>query len=199
MIAIFGGSFDPIHFGHLKNASQIQEKFNFDEFFMLPCGDPPHKEKLIFSQDDRLKMLKIALQNYPNLSVSDFEFNNQISYTINTLKHFKQKYNKICFVMGSDSFLDLSNWDEFEKFSSLTNILVLNRSINKNDNVKNLCGFEVEADIEKFKNSTGKVYFFENELINISSTTIRSKIHNLEELTNLTPPKVINHIKNINE
>jgi nicotinate-nucleotide adenylyltransferase len=199
MIAIFGGSFDPIHFGHLKNANQIQEKFNFDEFFMLPCGDPPHKEKLIFSQDDRLKMLKIALQDYLNLSVSDFEFNDKISYTINTLKYFKQKYNKICFVMGSDSFLDLSNWDEFEKFSSLTNILVLNRSINKNDNVKNLCGFEVEADIEKFKNSTGKVYFFENELINISSTTIRSKIHNLEELTNLTPPKVINHIKNINE
>jgi nicotinate-nucleotide adenylyltransferase len=194
VVALFGGSFDPIHFGHLNNADLIQQKFKFDKFLMLPCGDPPHKEKLLFNQQDRLKMLNLALQNYPNLRSDDFEFNNQISYTINTLKHFKNKYSNICFVMGSDSFLDLPNWDEFAKFSSLTNILVLNRDIKTN----NLCGFEIENDIEKFKNSVGKVYFATNDLINISSTKIRSKIHYLEDLKNLVPQQVMKYINEYN-
>lgn len=190
MIALFGGSFDPIHFGHLNNAQYLQKLFNFDKFFMLPCGDPPHKDKLLFSQSDRLNMLNLALKDYPHLTSNDFEFNDKISYTINTLKYFKQKYHKICFIMGSDSFLDLPNWDEVEKFTQLTNIVVLNRE----DTSQNFCGFEVETNIEKFKKSTGKVYFAKNELINISSTQIRSKIQHLENLDSLLPRPVIQYI-----
>lgn len=190
MIAIFGGSFDPIHFGHLNNAQYLQNLFNFDKFFMLPCGDPPHKDKLLFSQSDRLYMLNIALQDYPNLASNDFEFNNKISYTINTLKHFKKKYQKICFVMGGDSWCDLCNWDEFEKFADLTNIIVLHRG----NITPNLLGFTEEDDITAFKQSVGKIYFAKNDLINISSTQIRSKIQHLENLDNLLPSAVIQYI-----
>lgn len=194
MIALFGGSFDPIHLGHLQNAYFLQQQFKFDEFFMLPCGDPPHKNGLLFSQRKRLEMLNLALLDYPSLSSNTFEFNNKKSYTTDTLQHFYKKYHSICFIMGSDSFIDLPNWEEFETFPALTNIIVLGRNNRDDKNIDNMCGFQIEDNIERFKNSVGKVHFAKNNLINISSTQIRRKIDNQENLRDFLPNQVIQYI-----
>ena len=125
----------------------MQSLFAFEKFIFLPCGNPPHKEKLLFSQKQRLEMLNLTLKNYNELQVSDFELNDKISYTDDTLKHFKQKYNKICFVLGSDSFLDLPNWDYYNSFNKITNILVIGRG----DTINNTGDFKQTTDIVDFK------------------------------------------------
>lgn len=193
MIAIFGGSFDPVHFGHLNLATQVQDELEFEEFIFLPCGEPPHKEKLLFSQNKRLKILNLALNNSSKFMISDYEFNGKISYTIDTLRYFNKKYKNICFIMGSDSFMDMPNWEHYLEFKNLINILVIDRGVE----ITNLCEFQKTTNIDEFKNTIGKVYFFKNELINISSTIIRSKILQQENLSGFVPENIIKYIKNL--
>jgi nicotinate-nucleotide adenylyltransferase len=184
MIGFLGGSFDPIHYGHLNNARAIKRELNLQSLFLLPCQAPVHKNPLFFSTQSRLTMLKMALEEYPDLSLDTQEITrNTLSYTIDTLKNIKKQYphQNIYFIMGSDSLNSIKNWKDYSKLSHYAHLVVMPRTSYL------FSKYPTQLDI----------YFAKTPLVDISSTTIRSKIHTHQDLSGLMPQSVINYIKTL--
>ena len=113
-ICIFGGTFDPPHIGHLLVAQTVCEAENFDKILFMPANKPPHKNN-ISGVNDRLAMLKLAIEGNPNFQISDMEIQRGgISYTIDTLKAMKggilKEEDELFYLIGSDSLLEFNQW-----------------------------------------------------------------------------------------
>ena len=127
-ICIFGGTFDPPHIGHLLVAQTVCEEEKFDKILFMPANEPPHK-KNISRVEDRLAMLRFAIEGNPNFEISDMEIKRGgISYTIDTLKDIKSSFIKeedeLSYLIGSDSLLELSQWKEPEEILNNCNVVV---------------------------------------------------------------------------
>lgn len=127
-ICLFGGTFDPPHIGHLLIAQTICEAESFDKILFIPVNIPPHKT-VNTPLEDRLNMLDIAIDDNPNFEISDIEIKRGgVSYTIDTIKTIKNKYNissnKISYLIGSDSLLNFHNWKDPEKILEECQIIV---------------------------------------------------------------------------
>ncbi len=125
-IAIFGGSFNPPHLGHVKIVDSLQKDFKFKKIIIVPAGIPSHKKALEFSAKERLTMLK----NIFGKLVSDVEVKQKKkNYTVDTLEFFQKKYPKrtLWFVMGLDSFADFLTWKDYERILQLSSLLVFDR------------------------------------------------------------------------
>ncbi len=112
-IALFGGTFNPIHIGHLLIAEQAREAFQLDRVIFLPAGIPPHKSSELAPAADRLAMARLAVRSHPVFSVSDWEIRqHRTVYTFETLDHFQQAHKgvRLFFIVGSDSLKDLPTW-----------------------------------------------------------------------------------------
>jgi nicotinate-nucleotide adenylyltransferase (EC 2.7.7.18) len=130
MIGFFGGSFDPVHFGHLKNAVSLKDTLNLSRLFLMPCAAPVHKNKLNFSNAQRLEMLRLATQEFNELSLDLREINRDSdSYTIESLIDIKHEYpdTPICLIIGMDSFINLSTWKDYQDFHQYAHLVVIAR------------------------------------------------------------------------
>jgi len=128
MIGFFGGSFDPIHFGHLKNAVSLKDTLNLSKLFLMPCAAPVHKNKLNFSNTQRLEMLQLATQEFSELFIDLREINrDSASYTIESLIDIKREYpdTPICLIIGMDSFINLHTWKDYQDFHQYVHLVVL--------------------------------------------------------------------------
>jgi nicotinate-nucleotide adenylyltransferase len=117
MIGIYGGSFDPVHLGHLKTATSIKNELAIERLFLLPCYEPVHKSSLNYSSDQRLKMLSLAIEEFPNLEIDSREIlRGGSSYMIDTLKELADTYKKdtICLIIGMDSFVNFKTWRQYD-------------------------------------------------------------------------------------
>lgn len=183
MIGFFGGSFDPVHYGHLKTANAIKKELKLNQLFLMPCKVPVHKNALQFSNKQRLEMLNLALVEFDDLQIDTREIDRQgASYTIDTLKQINKNYpnKEIFLIMGEDSFNTLETWKDYQEFNDYAQLVVLPRTI----------------DVQK-NNTDADVYFAKTPLVNISSTQIRSKIRNQQDLSKLLPKHIINYIQTI--
>ena len=130
-IAFYGGSFDPLHKGHLTIAEKLTEIFDLDEFVFVPAFHAPHKkDKNPTSAFQRFAMLCLATQNQPKIKVSKMELDvPERPYTVETLTKLKKDLPdaEIFFVMGADSWMEITTWREWEKVLTLTNIIVVTR------------------------------------------------------------------------
>lgn len=130
-VAVYGGSFDPVHNGHLAIANTLLERFELDEFVFIPAFHAPHKVRLKpTSAYDRFAMLCLITENMPNISVSKMEVEApERPYSVETLTrlHTERPNDEIFFVMGADSWMDIRTWREWEKVLSLSNHIVVNR------------------------------------------------------------------------
>lgn len=129
-IGIFGGTFDPIHCGHLRSALEIYETLNLDEMRLIPGKHPPHRTMPNASPEHRLNMVRLALEGSP-LKVDDREMHREgPSYSIDTLMSLRKEYPKasLCMVVGVDAFLGLTTWFQWEKLIQLANIIVMYRT-----------------------------------------------------------------------
>ncbi|RPI38182.1 MAG: nicotinate-nucleotide adenylyltransferase [Nitrospiraceae bacterium] len=129
-IGIFGGTFNPVHYGHLRSAEEVREKFGLDRIFFIPSGNPPLKRKDLTEAVHRHAMVKMAARDNPSFEVLDIEcVRPGKSYTVNTLEQLLENYvdADLYFILGIDAFLDIPNWREPEKILSLTNFIVLSR------------------------------------------------------------------------
>lgn len=136
-IAILGGSFDPVHIGHVENARELLSRLNLDALYFLPCGDHPHAKKFVANAKQRLTMLQIATKDIPQFFVDDYELRScelddgdHPTYTIDTLHYFRQRFNdslELYFIVGSDNLALLHTWREVDTIFSLAQVVVIGR------------------------------------------------------------------------
>jgi nicotinate-nucleotide adenylyltransferase len=181
-LGILGGTFNPIHFGHLKLAQESMTKLNLDEVIFVPTYTSPFEpnEESITAQH-RFNMLKLALAPYDKFEISTFEIDKKgISYTIDTLKYFKSKLNdneQLYFIAGSDVLTDLNKWKNVDEIFALCTFVVAKRP-----------GFHVSNDVSHIK-------FINIEARNISSSKIRDMLKKREDIEGLVPDRVLEYIR----
>lgn len=130
-IAIFGGTFDPIHNGHLQTSKFIQTHIKFDSYIFLPCKTPTIKPPTLANNEQRVEMLKLAIKEVPDFKLDLREIERDTpSYMVETLESFRLEYPKssITLIIGYDAFLSLPRWYQWEKIITLANLLVINRN-----------------------------------------------------------------------
>ena len=198
MIGIYGGSFDPIHLGHLKTATTLKTELQLDHLFLLPCCEPVHKDGLKYPSNDRLKMLNLALEKFSTLEIDSREIlRGGGSYMIDTLHELKQIYRDepICLIIGMDSFLKIKTWKDWQEFSKLVHLVILERQgFNIIDS--SLDSFHSTKDVNELRlESNGLLYFSNCPKINISSSDIRDRIAANQNLDDLLPKSVINYLR----
>jgi len=200
MIGIYGGSFDPVHLGHLKTATSIKNELGIERLFLLPCYEPVHKQSLNYSSEQRLEMLSLAIQDFPELEIDTREILREgSSFMIDTLIELVEEFNNhtICLIIGMDSFINFKTWKQWDEFADLVHMVVLPRSGNQPDK-KSLDTFDLAKDKDHLKSElTGLLYFSNSKLIDISSSEIRDKIANNQNLDQLVPSSVINLLQKI--
>ena len=198
MIGVYGGSFDPVHFGHLKTANSIKNELNFERLFLLPCFEPVHKNSLHYSSKERLKMLSLAIKEFPSLEIDTREIDRggssfMIDTLIELLEEFKE--NNICLIIGMDSFISFKTWKKWDQFANLVHLIVLPRNSGQ-PSQNSLDTFELAIDKNDLKiKPNGLLYFSNSELIDISSTDIRDRIASNQNLDGLMPSSVINYLQ----
>ena len=131
-IGLFGGSFNPIHYGHLQVAEHTRERLHLDHVYFIPTGDPPHKPRgSLLPAHHRLQMVNIALKDHPHFSVIDHEARSpEVSYTFNTLTTLRREmfpHEQLFFIVGLDAFIEFPTWKEAETLLTLTNFVIISR------------------------------------------------------------------------
>ncbi len=187
-IAIFGGTFNPIHLGHLMVAEFIRSEENLEKVVFLPTGDPPHKAPLI-SAEDRLKMVEYAIEDNPYFTLSDIEVKREgNSYTIDTIRHFlREGYSEIYYIIGSDTLFQLKTWREYKEVLKILKFYIMRRPGDIEE--------EILKEIEDLKSNYGtEIILVDGPQYKISSTEIRNRIKLGKSVKYLLPQSVIEYI-----
>ena len=129
-VAVLGGSFNPIHYGHLLLADDVRERLGLDRVLFVPAGAPPHKPAAqLAPADDRLEMVRLAIAGHPRFAVSNLEVRRAgLSYTVDTLQALATAGDALFLVIGSETFLDLLSWREPRRVASLARLVVIPRA-----------------------------------------------------------------------
>jgi nicotinate-nucleotide adenylyltransferase len=203
-VGFLGGTFDPVHNGHLHLAEQAQRLFNLDKVVFIPSYRSPHKLSLVpVSCKHRLAMLTLALESLPRFSMDKIEINkSKVSYTIETLNKLQSNHPdwNIFVILGADTFQAIDTWKQCSQLLDFCNIVVGTRpgtELKVSNSIRNKLSLSTsETDVTVFKNlqkGTG-VTFFQISPLEISSKDIRQRIHNKDEVKNLLPPSVDHYI-----
>src|SRR5699024_2592993 len=172
-IGIVGGTFDPIHNGHLILSEYIREKCKLDKVIFIPTGKPPHKNLNNISDNNiRKKMVELAIESNPNFAISTIEMDSvETSYTIDTIKELKNIYDRdeLYIIIGGDSLLNLETWKDYKELISIANIIVADRYTPNME--------EMVEKIKEFNNKyNGNIVRINTPIIHISSTIIRKRV-----------------------
>ncbi|MCB4204095.1 nicotinate-nucleotide adenylyltransferase [Deferribacterales bacterium Es71-Z0220] len=204
-IGLFGGTFNPIHIGHLNIAKTVYETFNLDELHFIPSKIPPHKNLWLTPAKDRFEMVKAAVKHMKgNYVVSDYEIKKKgVSYTYLTLKHYRQNHPgaQLFFITGTDIFATIQTWNNWEKLFDLANFIVINRkelSFVELISILPKKVLKILRNLETFENTLyGRVVLCKANEIDISSTKIRN-MFKTGKMSSFLPNPVIEYIKKNN-
>jgi len=205
-VGLFGGTFDPIHFGHLRAAEEIKQILKLDKVYFIPNSVSPHKiDTDVTPSSKRLEMLKLAIEGNKYFDISEFELKSDApSYTINTLEHFNkiEPAPEMYFIVGNEQFDEIESWKDYKQLFELANFAVITRpgfsEINPNKVPLALKeDFRYDNCIENvisYTNKTKEIVFIEIKGIEISSTDIRNFVKSKKSIKYLVPDKVQNFI-----
>ena len=187
-IGLFGGTFDPLHNGHIKVAQEAKNRLQLDKIIFIPSGDPPHKtDRKITDKIHRLNMVKEAVEPIGAL-VSDWEMNrDEKSYSVETVRHFQAEYpeDDIYFIIGADSFRDLPTWWHYRELLGLCYFVVVTRPDTDEESLLSLyAGDETPP----------RVFFLDGILMDISSTDIRRMAKEGKDVSRQVPESVNRYI-----
>lgn len=190
-IGIMGGTFNPVHIGHLIAAQEVLNKINMDKIIFIPTGNPPHKNKDdVLSALDRYEMVKLAVRNNEGFDISDIEIKREgQTYTYDTLIELHNIYYGILFyfIIGFDTLKEIDTWKNVNAVCSMTNFIVVNRGNNSK---------EIREEILIKEKRYGKKFFLvEIPDIEISSTDIRDRIRSNKSIKYLVTSEVEEYIK----
>lgn len=192
-LGIMGGTFDPIHFGHLVTAEAVRVEFNLDKVIFVPAGNPPHKiKRAVTDKKHRYLMTILATVTNPYFEVSTIEIDREgYTYTIDTIKEFKRIYGEeteLYFITGADAILEIFTWKNAEELLKLCNFVAATRP-----------GFEKKLIDEKLKRTKeiyGKeIYKVAVPSLAISSTDIRERVSKRKPIKYLLPESVERYIE----
>lgn len=203
MIGIFGGSFDPPHFGHIKSASALLEQFEFEQIHFVPCQQSPHKNSTHASAQDRLHMLTLICDHHEKFILDDCELKRKPpSYTIDTLIEFREKFGELqslVLILGVDAYLKFCQWHRYEEILSYCHIFLMQRpgySLPETGCENNYLETYMVTEIRLLENDPyGKIFLSDMEKINISSTEIRKVIADGDQPRYTMPGNIWNYIK----
>ncbi|MBN2033430.1 MAG: nicotinate-nucleotide adenylyltransferase [Deltaproteobacteria bacterium] len=199
-LGILGGTFDPIHLGHLRLAEEVREGFSLDKVYLLPASSPPHKDgKIVTPFHHRFKMTEAAVEGSPYLIAFDLEARRQgFSYSINTLKEFHRLYPprpELFFVIGTDAFQEIETWKNYRELFNYAHFVVVRRpGIPAEDMIERLRSLGLpfrKEDEGRFVGPSGyELIYLEATLMDISSTGIREKVAAGKSIRYLVPDSV---------
>ena len=129
-IGIFGGTFDPIHFGHLRTAFELLQALRLSEMRFMPAGNPPHRDVTVASAEQRLAMVRAATEGQPGFVVDDREIRREgLSYSVDTMRTLRADFpdRSLCLVVGMDAFLGLPKWHQWRELLELAHLVVAHR------------------------------------------------------------------------
>ena len=213
-IGLFGGTFNPIHNGHLRAAQEVKSGFNLDQVYLIPAAVPPHKTSgMVASADDRLQMINLAIADLPGITATDVELKRPgPSYTIDTVRHFKRtlkRVSRIFLIMGLDAFLEIDTWKSYKELLEQIAFIVIARPTEAHPDAKQ--GWKILEDYFKstlpaeYELSAGgniymakgkqPIYLCDVSALDISSTVIREKVKEKKTIENWVPTPVAEYIR----
>ncbi len=200
--AVFGGTFDPVHRGHLGAAAAVRDALAIEDFRFLPAGDPPHRQRTLAAPEQRLRMLELALEGRPGFAIDRREIDRQgPSYMVDTLASLREEYpdDALLLVLGQDALNGLDRWHEWRRLPGLAHLVVMTRPGERPDYSaaldKELAPRQVD-DPERLGQATaGSVLSLAVTPLAISSTAIREGVDDPAELRRLVPEAVAGFIE----
>jgi nicotinate-nucleotide adenylyltransferase len=216
-IALFGGSFDPIHSGHLVVARAADRRFNFDEMHFIPASRPPHKLKQHLAPfPHRFAMVSLACADHPHFVPSlaeageDFS-GTQLHYSVDTVRYFRHVYHghgdRVFFIIGADAFLDIPMWKEYETLLGLCDFIVANRPGIRAEALRLVIppdlmarpGAKRESESDSLSQVVARlhkstIYLLENISSDVSATDIRRRAHRGQSIQGLVSARVEEYI-----
>lgn len=191
-IGILGGTFDPIHLGHLHLALEVHKQFDLAKIKIIPCYQSPTRSIPIASALDRVTMIKLAIAEFPNIELDEREIKqSKKSYTIETLQSLRQELpnTPLCLIIGADAFAHLSEWREWEKFTEFAHLIVVKRPNSVLEHV------QPNPPLSKLShNLSGGIFIAEINALNISSTMARDLIAQNKSISELVSQQVCDYI-----
>ena len=191
-ICLMGGTFDPIHYGHLVVAEEVRQSFNLDKVVFMPAGRPPHKTGQIISEPHhRVNMTLLATASNPYFEVSTLEVERRgPSYTVDTVEEIKKAYgiDKVYFITGADAVLEMLTWKDVERLLSMTTFIAATRP-----------GYDLhhlEDTLKTLpKEIIKKILPLEVPALSISSSNIRARVREERSIKYLLPEPVEAYIQ----
>ncbi len=206
-VGLFGGTFDPIHYGHLRCAEEAREALQLEKVLFVPSAIPPHKSRGSRpSAPHRLSMVRLAIRGNPWFAASNYECKkNSPSYSIETVAHFLRIYKdstEIAFIMGSDAFREITTWKDYMRLFSLCSMIVLTRPGSRLTGIEDFfpvemrTQFRYDTESDTYTHLSGhSIYFRGMTFLDISATDIRRRVREGGSISYLVPPQVEKYIR----
>ncbi len=200
IIGIFGGTFDPVHNGHVLTISELLEKLPFEEILVIPNFKPPHREGSQVSYTHRYEMVSLAFKDIPKTTVDSREcFREGPSYAIDTVKEVvtEEEGARVVMIVGSDSFIDIHSWYRWKELIGLVDFVIMKRPgipISKNKKANDLINAE-EFNKDLFKCKQLNIFEIEVAPFKISSSSIRERVAKGKKIDHLVNSSVEEYIK----
>ena len=199
MIGVYGGTFDPIHYGHLRTALEVKEHFALDELRLLPCAQPAHRADPEVSADMRLQMIKLAIEGYPQFACDTRELKRAgPSYMVDTLASIRAEIAAVPLVLfiGTDAFNGLTAWHRWQNLCDYAHIVVMTRPHFEPEPLADFFKDKLVDDRQSLKSCPGgKIYFQRVTQLDISATSIRQMFADKKNTSFLLPESVIDFIQ----
>ena len=201
-IGIFGGSFDPIHKGHIESLKCVAEKLNLSKVLVIPNKVSPLKDLSVASPLEKIKMLEIAFKDFKEIEIEDYELKKKgPSFMIETLQYLDKKLGKkkhFLLIIGEDSFQSFHRWKNYQHIIKMTSLLVMNRPGLKNDLTAKAIALHENCIENTYGDNNfkkGKIYFIKIKPNPVSSTQIRENIDDQNALSEGVDDDVLKYLQ----
>lgn len=200
-LAFFGGTFDPVHYGHLRCADEARQKLGLQQLYLLPSGTPAHRPTPRATADQRLEMLQLAQAEFPALGIDSRELRRSgPSYMVDTLRELREQFphRSLLLVIGQDAANRLHTWHQWEQLFSLANLVILTRPGESEDYRRDLARKiqdRLVSEVQELANLPAEqVLQLQVSPVDISATTIQSMMRLGRSPKSMMPASILNYI-----